>query len=439
MTTLDTSFLVVALMACGMGIVILMTDYRSRTSRALSLAMLFIGLRLGLHLFEGADNEPTPVWLALLARVLEALDILFGIEWARRIGQTATVRLRATVNVLFRVSQGFALIYALMTLGYVLLSPENATTSMPGFFRVRALEWAIFTPVLGVSILLSAIAILMLLITRTDPVESVRLRALVLAAPFLLAGLVLEQTMVPIVVAIGLMIFLGGSMRYLIIQGRRGQFMSQFLSPEVARLVRLKGMDHVLKRERRPLSVVICDLRGFTRYARERNSDEVVGALERFYSVVGEVAAQHGGTVKDHAGDGVLILIGAPVRADDHAQRAARLALELRRRVNALLREIGADLGLGIGVATGKMTVGAIQGAGRLEYVAVGTAVNLASRLCQRAEAGEILIDQRTQAALQQQSQMTAAPREREAFKGFDAPVQTYALNAAALQPALAA
>ncbi|MGV2481342.1 UNVERIFIED_CONTAM: hypothetical protein IGO34_31590, partial [Salmonella enterica subsp. enterica serovar Weltevreden] len=80
-----------------------------------------------------------------------------------------------------------------------------------------------------------------------------------------------------------------------------------------------------------------------------------------------------------------------------------------------------------------------IQGAGRLEYVAVGTAVNLASRLCQRAEAGEILIDQRTQAALQQQSQMTAAPREREAFKGFDAPVQTYALNAAALQPALAA
>ena len=106
-----------------------------------------------------------------------------------------------------------------------------------------------------------------------------------------------------------------------------------------------------------------------------------------------------------------------------------RLALELMCEAQPLLQREG-NLGLGIGIATGHLTVGAIQGAGRLEYVAVGTAVNLAARLCQRAEAGEVLCDRRTQEALQDQPEFPAQAREPEQFKGFDAPMPVYALTA---------
>jgi class 3 adenylate cyclase len=293
--------------------------------------------------------------------------------------------------------------------------------------RLSGLEWAIFTPVLGSSILLSAIAVVMLLVVSADPVECGRLRALIISTPFLLGGLALAERFVPISIAVGLLIFLGGTVRYYIVQAQRGEFMSQFLSPEVARVVNLQGMSQLTRRERRQLSVVVCDLRGFTRFASERVSDEVMDLLQRFYRLAGEVAARHGGTVKDHAGDGLLILVGAPLPVKDHAQAAARLALELMREAQPLLRHEG-ELGLGIGVASGHLTVGAIQGAGRLEYVAVGNAVNLAARLCQRAEAGEVLCDRRTHEALLDLPGLSALTREPERFKGFDDPLPVYAL-----------
>lgn len=427
MTSIQTAYLVVGIIAAGMGVIVLMSDPRSGASRALAIAMLLMGLRLGLSLFEDQGGTAWKLQAAVLARLLEAANILAGIEWARRIAVQAAARLQRTIQVLFRVSQLLGVIYGAMTLGYIVLAPEAALHDVPGVMRLSGLEWAVFTPVLGSSILLSGIAIVILLAVSDDPAECGRLRALVLSTPFLLSGLVLAERFVPIAIAVGLLIFLGGSVRYYIVQAQRGQFMSQFLSPQVARMVNLQGMGQVMRRERRQISVVVCDLRGFTRFAAERVSDEVMDLLQRFYQVAGEVAARHGGTVKDHAGDGLLILVGAPLPVPDHAQAAARLALELMRETLPLMRREG-ELGLGIGIATGHLTVGAIQGAGRLEYVAVGNAVNLAARLCQRAESGEVLCDHRTQEALLDLPGLAALTREPEYFKGFDTPLPVYAL-----------
>lgn len=425
-TQAAAAFHVVGLFTAGLGLIFFFTDRHGRASRALALCFVVLGLRLLLAPVEIASPS---VAVTAIARGLEALSILAGMEWARRVADTVRRGLRRAANGLFRAAQILVLVYAGLSLGYLALDPADATTSAAGFFRVRAIEWAVFAPVLGTAVLLSTIAMLLLVFGRSDPAESIRLRALMLAAPFLFSALLVQPASVPLCITLGLLIFLFGAIRYLMVLGRRGQFMSQFMAPEVATLVRLKGAERVLKRERRAVSAVFCDLRGFTAYSSAHPTQRVVDLLERYYAAVGQVAAAQGGTVKDHAGDGVLLLIGAPVAQKDHVARAARLALALQQVVQPLLLTEG--LALGVGVASGEATVGAIQGAGRLEYVAVGPAINLAARLCQQAEAGEVLVDAATCAALEPALAAQCVAREPVWMKGIDEAVTAYALTAA--------
>lgn len=429
MQDLDLSFLIVALLSLGLAIIVFVTDPRSRTSRALALSMGAIGpdvLVAGI----GRSGSLMPLfWIEVLSAVLESVAILAGIEWGRRIGESSVAgRWRAAVNVLFRISQGLIVVFGLMRLGYLLIAPELAVLDEAGFVRASGLEFALFAPLLGSSMLLSGIAILILLFVQSDRAESLRLHALVVASPFLLIALVLNERWVGISLTLGLLFFLYGSVRYLIIQSERGTFMSKFISPEVTRLVREEGgADALLHRERRRISVVVCDIRGFTSYARTQDSGQVVDLLEAFYKAVGQVTDTHQGTVKDHAGDGILILVGAPVPLADHARVAVALAQDIMRHARPLLKAQSDQIGLGVGVATGNTTIGAIQGAGRLEYVAVGNAVNLAARLCQRAADGEVLLDEGTKRALGDAA-LPVEQRAPEPLKGFAEPVQVYAV-----------
>jgi adenylate cyclase len=423
-----SAFWVASLLAVGLGGIFLWADWNSRPSRALALCLIVIGVRLTLVPLEYRLGDHG-FWLyQISSRSLETLSILAGIEWARRVAADASATLKRTVGVLFRVSQGMALLYGLLVIGYVVLAPETANIDANGAIRVHGWGWALI-PVLATAILLSTIALIIVRFTRKDPAESVRLRALMVAAPFLLAGLLVSRQWVPLVISFGLLIFLSGSVQYLIIQGRRGSSMRQFISPEIARLLSTRGMEEAMRRERRTISIVICDLRGFTAYAREHDSDNVVGLLERYYRVVGQVSLRHRGTVKDHAGDGVLILVGAPLKDRRHAVHAVRLAQELSLRIGEFLAESGVQLGIGIGVATGDTTIGALRGAGRLEYAAVGTAVNLAARLCQRSADGEVLLDQSTYDAMADDTRLTATPRAPESMKGFAEGIPVYALT----------
>lgn len=428
MDIFDSAHLIAALTMAGTAGILWLSDLDSRSSRALSLCLFSIAAGLVLGEPARALTAERSVPGALLLTSLKIVAILAGVEWGRRIGQTAQARARRAANALFRAAQILVLVYGGLSLGYVLLFPKLALTPVSGIVAVRGVEFAVFAPVLGSGMLCAVIAILMLRWMRIDRAELARLRALLWAGPFLLAGLVVAESLIPLTLTLGLLIFLAGSVRYLVIQGSRGTFMRQFLSPEVARVVQTQGLESVLKRQRRPLSVVVCDLRGFTSYCRTRDNDAVAELLERFYALVGEAAARHGGTVKDHAGDGVLILVGAPLPIKDHARQAAMMALELMNRGQAMLAQAAPGVGLGIGVATGTTTVGAIRGAGRLEYVAVGNAVNLAARLCMRAEDGEILTDRRTSEELRGEAAVRISQRAPEGLKGFPEPIPVCAL-----------
>lgn len=429
MELITSAHFIVGLFAAGFAVIFMATDGRSRTTRAMSLWLLCLALAV-ISGSEETGMETPAVSRIVFGNFMEVLSVLAGLEWGRRVGETAARgRLQIGTNMLFRASQILTLVYAGLLGGYMAFFPEMAFKPVGGLITVRGVEWAVFAPVLGSSMLVAAIALLILLLMRIDPAEKIRLRAILISAPFLLAGLMVSDRMVPMTQTLGLLVLFTGSVRYLQVMSRRGDFMRQFLSPEVARVVQQGGLEQVLRRERRPLSVVACDLRGFTAYARQRDSDAVASLLERFYEVVGAAAVLHGGTVKDHAGDGVLILVGAPLPLEDHAARAAQLALELRERVQNLLTEAGGELGIGIGVASGRITVGAIRGAGRLEYVAVGNAVNLAARLCARAENGEILLDSRVSAVLADKTAHRLNERPPETLKGFDLPVAVFALS----------
>jgi class 3 adenylate cyclase len=155
--------------------------------------------------------------------------------------------------------------------------------------------------------------------------------------------------------------------------------------------------------------------------------------LDDYYAAVGAVVAEFGGSVKDFAGDGILALVGAPVAHSDHARRAVSMALQIRDRGTELFaqwKKLGLELGLGVGVASGFATVGAIGGTGRLEYGAVGPVVNLASRLASRAGAGQVLAEPR---AVGLASSDNGAYRfqklEATELKGFARPVTLFAIE----------
>ena len=152
--------------------------------------------------------------------------------------------------------------------------------------------------------------------------------------------------------------------------------------------------------------------------------------LRHYYDAVGAATVAAEGTIKDYAGDGVLILVGAPVALEDHATRAIKLALQLRTDIQAVIAAAGGSgehLDVGIGVASGPVTVGIVGGEGRLEYAAVGTAVNLASRLCNHASHGQIVIAESTRDLLANDALKSGLqPQPATQLKGFDQPIVSF-------------
>jgi class 3 adenylate cyclase len=210
------------------------------------------------------------------------------------------------------------------------------------------------------------------------------------------------------------------------------RFLSRFLSPQVARMAKELGIASVVQKSRSQLTAIECDLRGFTAFSESVAPEEVIDLLERYYAAIGEAVSEFGGTIKDYSGDGVLILVGAPAPYPDHAKRAVSIAFKIREGVNQILsrwQSLGLELHVGVGLASGYVTVGAIGGAERLEYVAVGPAVNLAARLCERARSDLILVDQRTVSLLDNgDSPYRFQQLEPMELKGFSRPMKIFAL-----------
>ncbi|HET9121534.1 MAG TPA: response regulator [Solirubrobacterales bacterium] len=177
--------------------------------------------------------------------------------------------------------------------------------------------------------------------------------------------------------------------------------LKRFLAPQLADVIVSSGDESLLESHRREITVVFCDLRGFTSFAESGEPEDVMGVLREYHTVLGEAIFEFEGTLERFTGDGLMVFFNDPVPCDDPALRAVQMALAMQERVGELVRswqKKGHDLDMGIGVAHGYATLGRIGFEGRFDYAAIGTVTNLAARLCGRADGGQILISQRVQA-----------------------------------------
>ena len=207
--------------------------------------------------------------------------------------------------------------------------------------------------------------------------------------------------------------------------------LSRFVSPQVAELLSSEQGQQLLAGHRAYVSVLFCDLRGFTAFVETAAPEELFELLREYHAVIGKLLAAHDGTLEHFAGDGVMVFFNDPVPVDDHELQAIRMALALQERFAELVtlwRKRGTELGLGIGIAAGYATLGRIGFEGRYDYGALGPVTNLASRLSTHAKPGQILISQRLLSAVDEA--VDAQPVGELELKGFGRPVAAYEVRA---------
>ncbi len=203
--------------------------------------------------------------------------------------------------------------------------------------------------------------------------------------------------------------------------------LKRFLPPQVAELILSSGDEKFLESHRREITVVFCDLRGFTAFAETVEPEEVMGILREYHAAVGSLIFQFEGTLEHFAGDGLMVFFNDPLPCPDPAARAVRMALAMRQQVGELAgvwRKRGHQLDFGVGITLGYATLGKIGVEGRFDYAAIGTVTNLAFRLCEEARGGQILVSQRVYAAVEEL--VEAEPVGEFSLKGFHRPVTAY-------------
>ncbi|QDF41352.1 adenylate/guanylate cyclase domain-containing protein [Bradyrhizobium symbiodeficiens] len=201
--------------------------------------------------------------------------------------------------------------------------------------------------------------------------------------------------------------------------------LERFLAPQVAQLIASSDSpEGLLTSQRREVTVVFCDLRGFTAFTEATEPEEAMNVLREYHAALGKLIFKYEGTLDKYAGDGVMILFNAPIQFEDHTQRAVKMAVEMRETIGPLTerwRNRGHSLGFGIGIAVGYATLGQVGFEQRLEYAAIGSVTNLASRLCGEAKPNQIVVSRRVYGIVEQW--VEAQPLDDLQLKGFNHPV----------------
>jgi GAF domain-containing protein len=206
----------------------------------------------------------------------------------------------------------------------------------------------------------------------------------------------------------------------------------RFLPPQVADLIVASGAEKQLESHRREITALFCDLRGFTGFSESADPEDVMALLRDYHAAIGEIIIKYSGTLERYAGDGVMVVFNDPVPVEQPALQAVLMALDMRGAIGALTdkwRRLGHDIGFGIGIAHGFATLGTIGFEGRFDYAAIGTVANVASRLCDEAKPGQILISPRVFMALE--DAVTVEPVGEFALKGIRRPLAAYNVIAA--------
>lgn len=392
---------VFASIAFSLGVMMLSGGERTLANRGIGTAFVTVApvFPLAVHLAGRVGDGPEP--LARLGSVLVTLAIWSTATYVSGLAMTSHARpgrlrqVKVTVVVIWVLGTVVGAV-GIISPGTLfnevvlnVLEPEASSTT----------GYRIFVPLFILLALLFMFAYFVLFQEPLDLGERARAITAFIASPLLIASPLGTPRSLLVLGCSAMLITYYGLYRHAVAQGQRSAFLSRFLSPQVAEQVRTDGLTTVMQPADVVLTVVSCDLRGFTAYAEGVPSQAVIDLLSEYYASVGVAVAEVDGTIKDYAGDGILILIGAPLPRADHIATGLQLAERIHHVTRPVLNRWATQLhplGVGVGVATGRVTVGAIGSAARMEYTAVGTPVNLAARLCSAAADGEILIDQAT-------------------------------------------
>jgi len=208
---------------------------------------------------------------------------------------------------------------------------------------------------------------------------------------------------------------------------KRMSRLRRFLPPQVADLIVASGMEKQLESHRREITALFCDLRGFTGFSESSDPEDVMALLRDYHETIGQIIIKYGGTLERFAGDGVMVIFNDPVPVENPALQAVLMALDMRTAIGGLIekwRDLGHDLGFGIGIAHGFATLGTIGFEGRFDYAAIGTVSNVASRLCDEAKPGQILISPRVRQAIEKA--ITVESVGEFELKGIRRPMMAY-------------
>ena len=214
------------------------------------------------------------------------------------------------------------------------------------------------------------------------------------------------------------------------LQDERLARLKSFFSPQLAEAIAAGKGDDLLKTHRREITVEFFDLRGFTAFTEAAEPEEVMELLRDFHAALGKLVLAEQGTLERFAGDSVMVFFNDPLPVEKPAEHAVRTALAMLEAfvpIAAHWKKRGHELGLGVGIAQGYATLGAIGFEGRWDYAAIGNVTNLAARLCAEAKGGQVLADRKTMAALEGAFEFdTIGPLT---LKGFEKPVPAFALK----------
>jgi class 3 adenylate cyclase len=213
--------------------------------------------------------------------------------------------------------------------------------------------------------------------------------------------------------------------------------LQRFLSPQLAELIVSSGDESFLESHRREITVVFCDLRGFTAFAETTEPEVTMSVLRQYHEVLGDLVFRFEGTLERFTGDGLMVFFNDPMPCSDPAIRSVRMGVAMRNDVAGLAegwRRSGHDLGFSVGIAQGYATLGRVGFEGRFDYAAIGTVTNLAARLCDAAAAGQMLVSQRVHAGVEDLVLSTEV-RDLQ-LKGFSRPVSAYEIVGLNVAPA---
>jgi class 3 adenylate cyclase/HAMP domain-containing protein/CHASE3 domain sensor protein len=214
-------------------------------------------------------------------------------------------------------------------------------------------------------------------------------------------------------------------------QLKRASDLKRYLSPQLAESILSGTLDVNVTSRRKNLTVFFSDIRGFTPMSEHMEPEELTDFLNQYLSAMTEIVFKHGGTLDKYIGDAIMVFFGDPISYDDHAQRAVLMALEMRIKLGELQGTWWVDqekrLTVGMGISTGYVTVGNIGSPARMEYTVVGNHVNLASRLSNRALAGQILVSERT--VVHCGKLVEAAEVDEMELEGVSRPIKIYEIS----------